>query len=435
MAISDRDVAADGAAARLPARVAVPVAVGSRDGLVLPRALSAVPFDRAAPAPAPLEPVAIDAELVVEVLELLVGADGEAGIAAAGLPPLLQVEGVRGVAVVVRQGASAVVVGSAGYDCGVMAPGAALALDSGLPVTEAVRRRATVVQGTGPWWVAVPFACGRSRTGALLLSLDAPPPASPAELGRLERIARAVGEGLRRAAAAERAGSDLERLLGDLAAPALPPAQADVAARSVPYDGPVGGDVVLWLPDGRGGRWSLVADVCGSGLGAAVTARTVHATLAALGEQVAGPAALLAAADRALRPLVGPDSFVTAVAVRSAEGRIDVATAGHPPPLVLTPAGVRTVAPEPGPPLALGTGDTPVFAETSYEVPDDAVLLLHTDGLLDRRRADGPCPAEAESLVAGLPLDDVAALADGVLAAAEAVGVAGDDVSLLVARL
>lgn len=126
---------------------------------------------------------AFDAALVLEVLEQLVGAHGEQDVAAAALPPLLRVPGVRAAAVVVRERASAVVVGSAGYDCGSMAPGAALPLDAGLPVTEALRRRTVVVQGTGPSWVAVPFSGTRTRTGALLVSLDAPPPGPPPSCG------------------------------------------------------------------------------------------------------------------------------------------------------------------------------------------------------------------------------------------------------------
>lgn len=377
---------------------------------------------------------AFDAALVLEVLEQLVGAHGEQDVAAAALPPLLRVPGVRAAAVVVRERASAVVVGSAGYDCGSMAPGAALPLDAGLPVTEALRRRTVVVQGTGPSWVAVPFSGTRTRTGALLVSLDAPPPRSPAELWRLERIARAVGQGLRRAAADEQASAELALLRAGTTHLIASVPGWDVAVRCLPWDSGVSGDVVVCAPDGRGGHWWMVADVCGSGLAAAVVARTVHATLAALAEHADGPAALLAAAERALRPALPPDSFVTALVVRTVDGRLDVATAGHPPPVLLTAGGARTVPVEPRPPLGVEAVDVPTCRQASFGLDADAVLVLHTDGLLDRRGDDGPCDADLPTLLRGLPADDVQSLADAVLAAAGAVGVAGDDVSLLVAR-
>lgn len=378
-------------------------------------------------------PVRIDTELVVEVLELLVGADGEAGVGAAGLPPLLRLAGVRAVATVVRRGSHVVLVGSAGYDCGSMAPGAVLPLDSGMPVTEAVRTQRPVVLGSGPAWVAVPFP-PRTRQGALLLSLHGAPPETEAEMWRLHRIARAFGEGLRRAAEQEQDASDLTIMAAQFA-PALSVAPGwEVAVRTLPGEGSFAGDTVVCLHDDRGGQWFMVADVCGSGAAAALVARSAQATLTTLVPYADGPAALLRAADRSLRAVVGPESFVTALAVRVHDARIDVASAGHPPPVVLTSGGAHVVPVEPGPPLALETESDPTFTLLSAVLPLDAALLIHTDGLLDRRGADGPSAAEIGVLVAGLPLGDLDVLADGVLAAASAAGAAGDDVSLLVAR-
>lgn len=388
---------------------------------------------RAAARPLPGTPVRVDAELVVEVLELVVGAEGEAGVAAAGLPPLVRLPGVRAVAVVVREGANAVVVGSAGYDCGTMAPGAALPLGSGLPVTEAVRTHRPVVQGTGPAWVAVPFPV-RTRAGALLLSLDAAPPETEAERWRLHRIARGIAEGLRRAAAADQAAADLQ-VLSARFTPRLPDLPGwQLATRSCARTGGFAGDVALALPDERGGHWLVVADVCGSGPAAAVVSRSVHAAFTALSPYAAGPGDLLRAVDRTLRQVVGPESFVTAAVVRALDGRLEFASAGHPAPVLLTPTGSFALVVEPGPPLALETASDPSFEQASALLPRDGVLLLHTDGLLDRRGAAGPVPAETALLVAGLPLTDVEALADAVLAAADAVGPPGDDCTVLLAR-
>ena len=206
------------------------------------------------PAAAPRGPVGArvepDAELVVEVLAALAGADSSAAVAAAPLPLLLEVPGVRAAAVVVREGAQVVVLGSAGYGCGSMAPGGVLPLDAGLPVTEAVRTGRPVAQGTGPAWVALPFPRGRGA-GALLLSLDAAP---PDDLGRLDRVTRALADALSRASAQEQATAAYAAVTAQLAPRPSPAAEGwEVAVRSLPHAGAVGGDTVLHLPDGRGG--------------------------------------------------------------------------------------------------------------------------------------------------------------------------------------
>lgn len=398
------------------------------------RSLGAVPAPAGPLRRAPAACLQVDAPLVVDVLARLAGADTSTAVAAAGLPPLLDLPGVRGVAVVARDRSRVVVLGSAGYECGPMSPGGVFPLDAGLPVTEAVRTGRTVVQGRGPSWVAVPFSRERSGHGALLLSLEIAPPQTQDELVALGRLARAIGDGLERAAAQEQAQAELALVTAGLVAVPDPVPGWEVAVRSLPYGAPVGGDVVLCLPDDRGGAWLLAADACGSGLAAAVVGRTVQATFTALAGLAAGPAELLAAADRALRSTVPPGGFVTALAVHVRDGQLSVATAGHPPPLLVARHEAEPLLVEPGPPLALETGTTGPRPVLSRELPCDAALLLHTDGLIDRRGGDRPRTADPLHLVRWLTCDDLEAFADAVLRGAEQIGAAGDDVSLLVAR-
>ena len=370
--------------------------------------------------------VGLPAGLLVEALSAVAAAGRRLEVAQACLPLLLEVPGVRAAAVVERAGTDVVVQGSAGYGCGSMAPGQRIPLASGLPVTEAVRTDRAVVQGTGPAWVAVPFR--RRGSGALLLSLDVAP---PAELAEVTTLARAVGEALVRAGEGEQARDDLDRFAAALVPAPASATAVEMVSRSLPVDGAVGGDVLLCLDDGRGGTWLVAADVCGSGLHAALLGRSVAATATAVAPYCSGPSALLQDLERSLRPVVGTGSFVTAVVVHLHVRGATVASAGHPPPLLLSSAGAVAVEVSPGPPLALETGSSEAWEQTAVTLPPGTVLLLHTDGLVDRSGRPGVDPA---LLVAGLALDDLAAVADQVLRSAERLGPASDDVSLLLVR-
>ena len=76
----------------------------------------------------PPDAVTMPAALLVDALAALVGAGTSSGVASACLPLLLDQPGVRACALVVRDGAHVVVLGSAGYDCGSMDAGVVLPL-------------------------------------------------------------------------------------------------------------------------------------------------------------------------------------------------------------------------------------------------------------------------------------------------------------------
>lgn len=378
----------------------------------------------------------LPAEVLVDAVAALAAARTELGVAGACLPLLLGRAGVRGVAVVQRRRRSAVVLRSAGYDCDTMGAGTVLPLEAGLPVTQAVRSGRTVVQGAGPSWVALPLGGDLQPPGALLLSLTCAPP-EPAGLLRLERLSRTLGDALHRARGQDRDVGALTALSARLRPrPVIGEGEpVELVVRSAPVSGVVGGDVLACLPRTGGGTWLLAADVCGSGLQAAQVAAVVRTALRACAPTAGGPAALLAQLDAAVRPEVGPGSFVTAVAVLvSPDGRCaHVASAGHPPPLVLHHGRATSVALEPGPPLALEGQLLPAVAGSCVELPEGGALMLHTDGLTDRRTDDGVVLLDPRRLAAGVP-DDLEQAADAVLVAAASAGAVQDDVSLLLAR-
>jgi hypothetical protein len=399
-----------------------------------------VPADRARP-PVPGArsvdaALTLPSGLLVEALQALAGAATRSDVAEAVCAALVGLDGVRAVAVLQRERDHAIVVGSSGYNCETMAPGARLPLDSGLPATEAIRTARRVAQGDGPGWCAVPFGRRTTSRGALLLSLTAAPPDDAADLAVLDRLAASLGIALDRAHAADRTAVDLARVVAGLAPRRTTEGVLGVALRQEPRGGSLGGDVVMTVPDGRGGVWLLAADVCGSGLAAATGAAAVRIAMRAVASLALGPAQLLGLLDGALRPEAPAGGFITAVAVHVGDETVRAASAGHPAPLLVTATGAVELAVEPGPPLALETTERlAVLPELTIAVEPGALLVLYTDGLTDRHGATGGEIDVRRLATAATGARSPAHAALAIVDAAEAVGAAEDDVSVLVARL
>src|SRR3712207_5867709 len=64
-------------------------------------------------------------------------------------------------------------------------------------------------------------------------------------------------------------------------------------------------------------------------------------------------------------------------------GHVAFASAGHPPPLVLTEDGAQFL--EGGRSVPVGAAEPGVFRETTATLAPGASLLLYTDGLVERR--------------------------------------------------
>jgi hypothetical protein len=375
---------------------------------------------------APATPVVVPTRVLVEGLTALAGAGGRLEVAEVVLPLLLDLPGVRAAAVVERAGADVVVQGSAGYACDAMGPGTRLPLDAGLPVTEAVRTPPDRGERTRAAWVgvALPSARGGS-TPAEPARRSAAGPGSP------RRLAQAVGSALERVGRTEVALAELAALTaGTTPAVDLDPA-LDVVVRSVPLEGDVGGDVLLSCrrpATAAGWSWpTSAAAVSGRRCWRARSRRRPGRWR----RTRPGRRSCSGDLERSLRPVVGQGSFVTRSSSTWPPGGASVASAGHPPPLLLTAGGASALDVPPGQPLALETGRTEAYVAVAVDLPPDALLVLHTDGLGDREGARGTDPLD---LLRDVPLGDPATVADAVLAAADRAGAATDDVALMVVR-
>ncbi|GAA4839338.1 SpoIIE family protein phosphatase [Kitasatospora terrestris] len=231
----------------------------------------------------------------------------------------------------------------------------------------------------------------------------------------------------------------------------LPPADtdtpaADTAGMYLPAGGgaEVSGDWydVIPLPSLRAAF--VVGDVIGHGLAATATMGRLRAAIQTLADLELDPVELLAHLDDLVARLAaeaGPDEqdAIGATCLYAlydpVTGRCVVASAGHPPPVVVPPDGPPRVLEElsPGPPL--GVGGMP-FEATTIDLAPGTVLALYTDGLVERADHDAEAGLRdlSDRLAAhcrpGRPLGEIG---HAVVARAGAP-TPRDDVALLLAR-
>ncbi|MEV6653638.1 SpoIIE family protein phosphatase [Streptomyces sp. NPDC051219] len=186
----------------------------------------------------------------------------------------------------------------------------------------------------------------------------------------------------------------------------------------------VGGDWydVIALPDGRVAL--VVGDVMGHGVPAAAAMGRLRITTKALARHDREPEELLSELDQCAQEAGIELATFLYILYDPRTGRARIASAGHPPPLVLHPDGtVETISDVLGVPL--GVGGCP-FRSTEVELPEGATLALYTDGLIEARSQDieeglealraelrkepGPLEATADRILASLlpdpPTDD-----------------------------
>lgn len=360
------------------------------------------------------------ANRLVRALEALAGAPLAGDVARAAVEGAADVTGARGAALGVRRGRQVAILASTGYDCDSMAGGATLAMDAGLPLTEAVRSgRAVLKLGPdGGGWIAVPVSAPQGR-GALLVSLVA---GSTGNVDALRSLARATAGALRRC-------PDVGETPEEMGPTLDPPRWLRVAAVHQAADPTTGsGDLVTLLPGARPDTaWLVVADVCGSGETAAATAAAFDRIVQTLVAAEVTSDGLLAAADRAVRRELPTDRFITATAVQlrqEANGlRAAVSTAGHPAALLWRDGQVTAVTSRPASPLNLLPPDlhVPAGAGVSVQLRPGDLLLVHTDGLVERG-GDDLTELLVEVFTRAGELADPTAVLDGVLTALRATG-------------
>jgi serine phosphatase RsbU (regulator of sigma subunit)/anti-sigma regulatory factor (Ser/Thr protein kinase) len=148
------------------------------------------------------------------------------------------------------------------------------------------------------------------------------------------------------------------------------------------------------LPDGRIAL--VIGDVVGRGIPAATLMAQLRTALRAFASEGHSPATVAGRLnDLLIRESGEPTATLAFLALDQEANRVTAVSAGHPPPLLVTDAGEAAYVELPaGPPV--GAARVAPYHEVGIDLPVSSLLLLYTDGLVERR--DEPLDAGLERL-------------------------------------
>jgi serine phosphatase RsbU (regulator of sigma subunit) len=143
------------------------------------------------------------------------------------------------------------------------------------------------------------------------------------------------------------------------------------------------------------------------------------------------PGVVLRMADSLMRRLLpGELATICAFTIHPSSGRIRLANAGHPPPLLVQDDGAARFIDHPAPLLGI---DAPRPEDLELELPPGGTLVLYTDGLIERRDSDIDEGMRRLAVAALVVDDDLQRFCDRIVA--ELAGPAiNDDIAVVAIR-
>jgi PAS domain S-box-containing protein len=206
------------------------------------------------------------------------------------------------------------------------------------------------------------------------------------EMSVIEELARRAANAVENARLFDERTRLARTLRQSLLPPRLPELPgAEVAARFQPAgaSNEVGGDFYDVFGAGDS-TWAIaIGDVSGRGVEAAATTALARHSIRAAAIQGASPAAILTVLNEALlsQPLELRlcTAAVGLLAVGAAGARLSLASAGHPPPILLHADGSVETIGSPG--TLLGAISEPVLGETEVNLAVGDSVVFYTDGL------------------------------------------------------
>jgi len=151
----------------------------------------------------------------------------------------------------------------------------------------------------------------------------------------------------------------------------------------------ISGDFYNWF-DLPGGRTAVViGDVTGHGMAAAFLMATTQLLVRNTLPQTMDPGRCLEEINRQLCTQVFNGQFVTLqiLILDPQNERVEVGTAGHPPPLIGDGYSFQPLQLEPN--LVLGVEKQSTYATETFDLSSTSTFVLYTDGVLDAEAPDG----------------------------------------------
>ncbi|MBQ0878676.1 SpoIIE family protein phosphatase [Streptomyces sp. RT42] len=286
-------------------------------------------------------------------------------------------------------------------------------------------------------WAFLPLIASGRPVGTCVLAYERPHSFTTEERAILTSLAGLVAQALDRALiydAKHRLAHGLQEALLPHSLPTVPGIEA--AARYLPATRgmDIGGDFYDLVP-ARGSAAAVIGDVQGHNVTAAGLMGQVRTAVRAYTAVGQAPEEVVRGTNRLLIDL-GTELFASCLYLRlePERGRVVLARAGHPPPLLRRPDGAVDVLDVPGGPL-LGIDPSADYPRTEVELAPGSLLALYTDGLVESPGVDfdDALAGLGRRLAAAgeLPLEE---LADRLVRHAADAEERPDDIALMLLR-
>ncbi len=287
-------------------------------------------------------------------------------------------------------------------------------------------------------WAFLPLIVSGRTVGCCILSYNHPHTFTADERAVLTSLAGLIAQALDRARlydAKHHLAQGLQEALLPHTLPALPGLR--VAARYLPatHGMDIGGDFYDLVPLGATRCAAVIGDVQGHNVAAATLMGQVRTAVRAHATTGASPDQVLSRTNRLLTDL-DPGLLVSCLYadLDLRHRRVRIASAGHPFPVLRRPdRSTRVLDIDPGPLLGIDPDTT--YPVTELPLPDGALLVLYTDGLIERPGIDiEDATADLARHLARSDDSDLDALVDSVIRHARPTGQHTDDIAVLILR-
>ncbi|MFJ4985881.1 SpoIIE family protein phosphatase [Streptomyces sp. NPDC088732] len=284
-------------------------------------------------------------------------------------------------------------------------------------------------------WAFLPLNASGRTIGYCVLGYAQPRTFGPDDRAALTSLAGMIAQAVERARlydAKNRLAHVLQNALLPRSLPDVPGLR--VAARYLPATRgmDIGGDFYDLIRLDGSAADAVIGDVQGHSVGAAALMGQVRTAVHTHASTGAPPGEVLARINRLFEDLE-TDLFTSCLYARLdlPRQRVTLASAGHLPAIVRHPGGGADIVAAPAG-ILLGIEADAAYPTTEIPLPPGAVLLLYTDGLVERPGTDlGTAVHDLAHRLADSPADSLDVLADSLVREAQNTGQGRDDIALL----